>query len=216
MIQIGDRFGRLTIQDRAPSDRFGKLRWYCLCDCGNTTISAGSKLQRGVTQSCGCARIEATRRALTKHGQAGNGYQAQRKAPSAEYRVWSSMKQRCYNPRSRSYERYGAQGITVCATWKKSFTSFLNDMGPRPSPKHVLDRINNNKGYCHSNCRWVTTQESNENRGSVRWVTYQGERLTVSEWARRLNIPASRIRMRLQAGWSEADALRPERQPKRS
>lgn len=66
------------------------------------------------------------------------------------------MKQQCYNPKSKSYAKYGARGITVCASWLASLDTFAEDVGPRPSPHHELVRIDNNKGYGPSNVRWLT------------------------------------------------------------
>lgn len=80
------------------------------------------------------------------------------------YRAWSSMKQRCYNPKAKGFELYGGRGITVCARWLKSFESFYEDMGERPSEYHSLDRRRNNEGYCKENCRWATKQEQSLNQ----------------------------------------------------
>lgn len=62
----GQRFGRLTVIERAGSSSAGNVTWRCSCDCGNTTNSAGSDLRRGRTQSCGCAAADATRRRHTE------------------------------------------------------------------------------------------------------------------------------------------------------
>jgi hypothetical protein len=80
-----------------------------------------------------------------------------------EYVTWVNIKQRCDNPAIRSFRWYGARGITVCARWRDSFANFLADMGPRPSPKHSIDRINNNGNYEPNNCRWATKQEQTAN-----------------------------------------------------
>ena len=42
-----------------------------------------------------------------------------------EYRVWSGMKQRCYNPKGPRFDRYGARGIKVCERWLNSFENFF-------------------------------------------------------------------------------------------
>lgn len=82
-----------------------------------------------------------------------------------EYNAWSSMKARCRDPKNR---RYGARGITVCKRWNDSFLAFLEDMGPRPSPEHSLDRIDNDGNYEPDNCRWVTPEVQAQNRGTSR------------------------------------------------
>ena len=88
--------------------------------------------------------------------------------------VWDQMKQRCYNPLSTSYPHYGARGITVCDEWKNSFDTFFKDMGPRPTDKHEIDRIDNDGNYEPSNCTWATKLEQQLNRevsksGGVRY-----------------------------------------------
>lgn len=72
------------------------------------------------------------------------------------------MKARCYNPGSASYHRYGGRGIKVCKRWMK-FENFYADMGDPPK-ELSLDRMNNERGYSPSNCRWATRSEQAKNR----------------------------------------------------
>ena len=80
-----------------------------------------------------------------------------------EYYTWQSLKDRCLNENNKQYVDYGARGITVCKEWQESFTFFLNDMGRKPFPRAQIDRIENNKGYYKSNCRWTTSTVNNRN-----------------------------------------------------
>jgi len=86
---------------------------------------------------------------------------------SPEYSVWAGMKKRCQNPNNKKYHLYGARGITVCKRWI-NFKNFYKDMGPRPSSKYTLERINGEKGYMPSNCKWATSSEQNFNRRPYR------------------------------------------------
>jgi hypothetical protein len=82
---------------------------------------------------------------------------------SPEYQAWTGMKGRCYNEKHQRYPYYGARGITVCDSWKSSFVEFLKDMGRRPSPKHSLERKDNDGNYEPRNCIWATKKEQMNN-----------------------------------------------------
>ena len=78
------------------------------------------------------------------------------------YRVWTGMKDRCYNSNSLQYSDYGGRGITVCDRWS-DFTLFVEDMGERPKG-YTLDRIDNDGNYEPSNCRWTSRAIQQRNR----------------------------------------------------
>ncbi|SRR6266446_4422062 len=92
-----------------------------------------------------------------------------------EYQVWVDMRHRCLSPKSPIYKNYGGRGITICLRWGL-FKNFLEDMGPRPGNKreYTLERIENDKGYSPSNCKWATWEEQGQNR-RARIRSPQGE-----------------------------------------
>lgn len=126
---------------------------------------------------------------------------------SPEYRSWSAMYTRCYNPNVKCYKHYGERGITVCNRWKHSFENFYSDIGPRPSLKHSVERINNELGYSPENCKWATHAEQMNNiRDNIR-IEYKGESHTVAEWARIKNVPYLRLKKRIKSGWDIDSAI---------
>lgn len=90
--------------------------------------------------------------------------------------------------------------------WRDNFMIFLADMGPRPSPEHSIDRKENDKGYYKENCRWATWEEQNNNKGDNRWYEFDGERKTLAQWCRELEISYTKMRYYLNKGMSFHDA----------
>ena len=124
-----------------------------------------------------------------------------------EYFVWREMMSRCHRPKNKDFKNYGARGIFVCDKWRASFLDFMADMGPRPSAKHQIDRIDNSKGYGPNNCRWSTKREQMRNMRTNVIIESNGERKTMAEWADVLGVNYNSLKARLRRGWSHADAL---------
>jgi hypothetical protein len=121
--------------------------------------------------------------------------------------VWNAIRARCRNPKHPSFERYGARGISVCQRWDQSFAAFLNDMGPRPSLDHTIERINNDGDYTRDNCRWATRTEQARNRRSSKYLTHRGQTATMAEWSERTGVSMGTLHARLKSGWSVYRAL---------
>ena len=129
------------------------------------------------------------------HGHARKGDQ------SPEYRVWAGMLTRCYNENNKTYCRYGGRGITVCDRWRNSFLAFLEDMGPRPSLKHTLDRIDNNGNYEPGNCRWATMIEQARNKSTSLWLELGGVSRPAMEWCELAGTDYHAFYWRYENGW---------------
>jgi hypothetical protein len=123
-----------------------------------------------------------------------------------EYYSWKGMVSRCTDPRNIGFRDYGGRGIKVCERWL-NFAHFYADMGDKPTPKHSIDRIDNNGHYEPSNCRWADLEQQNNNRRSSRFITINGATKSVTQWARFVGVPARLIFGRLNKGWSDADAV---------
>lgn len=89
--------------------------------------------------------------------------------------LWRNMIYKCHHENSPDYHMYGAKGIRVCDRWRESYEAFVEDMGPRPSPQHSVDRKENSKGYEPENCRWATSLEQNNNKTTNITLTFNGK-----------------------------------------
>ena len=124
------------------------------------------------------------------------------------YWIWSSMKSRCTNRKSkRDYMRYGARGISFTEKWD-SFANFYSDMKDGYSAELTLDRINNDIGYCKENCRWVDRKVQANNRRSNKLLSFDGKTQTLAQWSDEIGIKRSTLQARLGPyKWSVNKAL---------
>lgn len=161
---VGHKFGRLLVTGIADSRDIGKLIVLtCKCDCGAECLAVKRRLTNGKKRSCGCVLKEMSRNGLLnrRHGHAA------RRSQSPEYTAWRSMLGRCTtNENAKDFKNYYGRGIRVCQEWSGpgGFQLFLNHVGPRPSPKHSIDRINNDGNYEPGNVRWATKPQQCRNK----------------------------------------------------
>lgn len=195
---IGRRYGRLVVTGYAGRDEHHRRTFYCRCDCGNDVIAIYSNLQCGDKKSCGCIR-RGHPPTYIKHGDSRSG--PYRRIHS----IWKGMVERCEFPQrcsQRDWRLYGARGIRVCAEWHDYGTFKDWALAHGYNDSLTIDRIDPDGDYEPSNCRWADFEtQANNRRGNV-FIEYQGERLTVAQWSRRIGVSQPVIHKRLKAGWS--------------
>lgn len=149
--KVGQRFGKVVVIRLHHQGLEGRSQWLCKCDCGKTRVIHTGQLHRrgNVRRSCGCTVGRKPTHGLTK---------------SVEYKVWLGMRNRCYKKTHHKYDLYGKRGVRVCREWKNDFLAFYNYIGPKPTPKHSLDRKDNDKGYRPGNVRWATILQQRHNQ----------------------------------------------------
>lgn len=182
----GKRFGKLTVIS-FNSMRGTRSYWNCVCDCGNEKIASSDHLKKGDIVSCGCVQKSTLPPVNKKHGMSNTRL----------YTIWSLMKYRCYNPSRKEYPRYGGRGIKVCDEWMEfePFMRWAVDNGY--SEDLTLDRINNDGDYTPSNCRWVSRKVQSLNKSTNRYITYNGQTKTITQWATDNNMPYYVLRKRI-------------------
>lgn len=186
---VGNKYGRLTVISRAES-KTRRIKWNCICECGNTSIVSGENLMSGHTKSCGCLLSER----ITSHGKSHNRI----------YKVWSGMKARCSNKNNLAYKDYGGRGIKVCEKWANSFEEFYKDMGDEYRNGLEIDRINNDGNYEPGNCRWVTRKVNSRNKRTTRVIDGHILMDYCDEHGISENLVVNRI---TKLGWDEKEAL---------
>lgn len=122
--------------------------------------------------------------------------------------IYYAMVYRCHNPKSSTYYKYGAKGITVCEEWKRDkFTFFEWALSHGYSDSLSIDRIDNSKGYCPENCRWLDVKGQANNRTTNHRIEANGKNYTIAEWSAITGIGQGTILRRITRGWTPARAV---------
>ena len=204
---IGQKFGKLTVIEYAGKAKDGHSLWKCQCDCGNFCTVCSNNLKSGGTKSCKCYRNK------FKSLNAKHNYIEHKRL----YKIWCSIKTRCYNNKSRAFNYYGGRGIRICDEWLNSFDIFKNwALSNGYKSNLTIDRINNNCNYEPSNCRWVDRYTQANNKRTNVFITYKNESKTLANWAKELGISPSVLWYRLHKSWDIEKVIKtPLRKDKR-
>lgn len=193
----GKKFNMLTAIRIHSKDKYNHANWLCKCDCGNETIVAGSNLRSGQAVSCGCYKKE----------RMGNLNKSHNLKYTRIYNIWARMKQRCNNNKDPGYKHYGGRGIKVCGEWQEFKPFYDWSMANGYTEELTLDRINVNRNYEPSNCRWVDMKTQANNKTNTIYWEYNNETHTISEWADILDTTYNTLWQRKLRGWSVEQIL---------
>ena len=190
--RVGKRYGMLTVQRFAYSvNRYAY--WVCKCDCGNIKIISSKYLITSPFPNCGCS---------VHKGSIPKQYRKR------IYNVYKNIKSRCYDDKNIAYMNYGGRGIKMCPNWYKSYDAFYNwAISSGYKPGLSIDRTDNNGDYCPENCRWATRKEQNRNTRRNKFITFQGKKLCINDWAATLGINRKKIAKGLRQGLTPQQIL---------
>lgn len=198
---VGKTYTRLRVVDVLRTG-VRSLRLLCVCTCGAQCEAAAHQLRSGDKKSCGCLKRSVLADSTRTHGRSNSrltGY------ADRTYGVWQAMHDRCTNANRKDWHCYGGKGIKVCRRWYE-FENFLVDMGNAPAGL-TLDRIDGDRGYSPSNCRWASRKEQTRNSSRMLWIEYEGETHCVGDWVKKLGVRTNTYYGRLRLGWSRKEAL---------
>lgn len=185
-VKTNQQFNFLTIiQEAVPSTINGKRpkrRFLCECVCGKRLVVRLDNLRTNRKSSCGCQRsvpVISTGNSVEKHGLAYEPL----------YKVWKSIRNRCYCVTSENYFRYGGRGISMCVEWYLSPVPFFEWSFKNGYVEGLeLDRIDNNEGYSPNNCRFTTSEINNNNKRNNKKYLHNGVWLTLPQISRQTNL----------------------------
>lgn len=194
---IGKRYGNLIVIKKIENSQ--KNDFLCKCDCGTEKVICKSSLINGLTKSCGCLIKKGKENHFYKHGLNNTRI----------YKIYFSMKKRCYQPKDISYKNYGGRGIIICDEWldkKDGFMNFYNwAMQNGYKDNLSIDRIDNNGNYEPDNCRWTTKTFQNNNKRNNINIKFNKETHTLKEWSKILNLKYKTIFKRYKNGYCIED-----------
>lgn len=168
------------------------------------------RMSRGYDSICRTCRREIGREYRDRNRSAIRARDKQARKRSPERFIYNDMIRRCVNPRRSDFGHYGGKGIAVAPEWRGrgGFERFLAHIGPRPSPRHSVDRIDNDGDYAPGNVRWATQKEQTRNFSRTRLITAFGRTQPLAAWAEELGCASRLISQRIDMlGWDPEDAV---------
>lgn len=190
----GERVGHLVVTQCVGKTPTRMYIWECACDCGKQVNKTSGILQRGCTYCSHTCTLRPTNRT---HGQ----------SYTREYRAWVSMKSRCYTKSHKNYDEYAGRGVSVCPQWVDNFEQFYADVGPAPTDKHTVDRIDVDGNYEPGNVRWATQAEQNLNRRNTLRAEVRGELLPLKTIGEKYGVAYAAVFSRFKNGLRGDDLI---------
>lgn len=203
VFEIGDKYGRLTIQEYAGKAKNGSTLVKCVCDCGTEKIVRLCSLKKGEIRSCGCLAKEL----LIKRNKTIK-YITHGQSRTRLYTIWCDMKQRCLNKNQQVFKYYGERKISICDEWKNNFNSFYDwAMKNGYTDDLTIDRIDVNGNYEPSNCRWATMQQQRRNTRKNVFVEINDVKKVLIDWCSDYKIKYTTVLSRIYKGWEIVTAI---------
>lgn len=184
----GHKFGYWTVLRRDTEFKGSYSKWICQCECGSVRSVSRSSLISGRSSSCGCHSFDNRKGMNATHGM----------SKTRLYHEWTSMRRRCSHAEPRTKNAHYLN-ISVCDEWNNSFVAFRDwAMSNGYSDSLTIDRIDNSKGYCPENCRWITIAEQQSNRTNTIYVDYNGEKWCLRTLCNKIGFPYKNAHRRFQ------------------
>lgn len=198
----GQTFGRLKVI-KYTRRKNSYTMFLCKCECGNEKEVSSHHLKRGNTISCGCYQKEKNHE--KKHGETGTKI----------YGLWSSIKQRCYNPKNQAFDNYGGRGIKMCDEWQDfiSFKKWLMKSGYKEGL--TLERLDFNSDYTPENCTFIPLEQQTKNTRRNLFIEYNGKKMIMSDWAIETGINYRTLLSRYRSGIRPPELFSPLKRNKK-
>ena len=203
----GQRFGRLSVLNYVGNNRFRQALFNCSCDCGKPITVRGGSLASGTTKSCGCLHAEISVGVMQRVNASGQrvttGNTRHGLSDTHLYKTYTNMKTRCYNQNRDVYKYYGGRGIGMCDEWVHDFGAFYKWATENGYIDGLeIERIDNDKGYSPTNCRWAIRHEQVMNRRVTVVLSDGTVSKTLYDWCKERGVNYKTAHARYKKGWA--------------